>query len=237
MQKGQGLIFVIVGILVLVGVAGGAYFLGKSGKVEPAKVVSQPQISPQTVKSQPIHSVSESTKSAASPAPSDVWETANWINIKSNRCSVSIKVPVGWKNDDRYTQNVQNNSLLKGEYRNPCLYLESPDYREIPHSDGFEGVAFSLDRTSKGSSFKTVVVNNLNDFIKAHEAVFEPPTLKATNVQQKNYGNLSGIFYDFRAMEDTSNFIFEEDNYIYSFSWLKKINSQDIAIIIGTLKF
>lgn len=61
MQKGQGLIFVIVGILVAAIIAGGAYYLGRS---------TSPKPSPAPVVSQTPQSISTPTQNSLKPADS-----------------------------------------------------------------------------------------------------------------------------------------------------------------------
>lgn len=81
MQKGQAVILVLVGILVIIGVAGGAYYFGKSQVSKP--LTQNPMVASQTPQA----------TSAPSPAPD---ETANWkIYIDSNR-RFSIKYPAEW---------------------------------------------------------------------------------------------------------------------------------------------
>lgn len=92
-QKGFSSVVILVGILVLVGVAGGAYFLGKSAKVEPAKVVSAPQLTLQpTSVSQPSASPTGEFKQIPLPI--------KWIKYqatcKSLADHVEIYYPDNW---------------------------------------------------------------------------------------------------------------------------------------------
>ena len=90
MQRGNTAILIIVGILVLVGVAGGAYFLGR-----------------QTLS---LRGVSETSNAAilptSSPAPnvspvsSDADETANWKTYTNINGNYSIKFPSNWYSEE-----------------------------------------------------------------------------------------------------------------------------------------
>ncbi len=97
MEKGQTGILILVGVLVALAIAGGAYFLGKSTflgistKLEP---ISQP--TPQIVKSQPTPK-SESTSSVASPAPNGAGDMANWKTYTNNTYGFLIQYPLDWK--------------------------------------------------------------------------------------------------------------------------------------------
>lgn len=79
MSKGFSAVYVLVGILLVAAIAGGAYFLGRSGKVEPVKMVSQSQPTAQPV-------------SALQASPS-ADETANWKTYTNNKMGFEIKHP------------------------------------------------------------------------------------------------------------------------------------------------
>lgn len=73
MQKGQSLILVLIGILVMVAVAGGAYYLGRqtTPKPSPVPVISQ---TPQ-------------------PSPSPVDETINWKTYTNQKFGFNFNYP------------------------------------------------------------------------------------------------------------------------------------------------
>lgn len=93
-QEGQLLVLVLIGILVLAGVAGGAYFLGKSSKSEPVKVTSQTQPPPQ-----PTSVPQVSPTPDVSSVPTDTAETVNWLTFTSTKHTYSIKYPTSWKKE------------------------------------------------------------------------------------------------------------------------------------------
>ena len=77
MQKGQTGIFILVGILIIAVLVGGAYYLGKSVslKPSPAPVVTS-QITPTP---------------DVSPAPTGEGETANWKTYTNTTYNFQIK--------------------------------------------------------------------------------------------------------------------------------------------------
>ena len=83
-QKGQTGILIVVGILVLVGVAGGAYYLGMSNKVEPV-----PQPVPRTVQS--VTPTPESVEVAVE----EIEEISNWKTYNTDK--YSFKYPGDWE--------------------------------------------------------------------------------------------------------------------------------------------
>ncbi|MBI2600613.1 hypothetical protein HYW42_01555 [Candidatus Daviesbacteria bacterium] len=82
MQKGQTAVLVVLGILILGIVAGGAYYFGKS----------------QVAKPQQQNAVITSQTSQLTPAssPSPVDETANWKAYKDSKYAYSFKYPNTW---------------------------------------------------------------------------------------------------------------------------------------------
>ncbi|MBI2020735.1 hypothetical protein HYS94_05000 [Candidatus Daviesbacteria bacterium] len=75
MQKGQSLILIIVGILVVGLIAAGAYYFGKSSAPKPQ---TQVPVVTQT------------------PQPSQVDGTANWKTYTNNKLGFSLKIPSSW---------------------------------------------------------------------------------------------------------------------------------------------
>ncbi len=88
MQKGQTLIFLLIGILII---AGGAFYLGKSStpKPSPGPVVTAQPVSQST----PVPSSIPDT----SPTPAGLLDTANWKTYKSNAFKFSVKYPNNWQ--------------------------------------------------------------------------------------------------------------------------------------------
>lgn len=84
-QKGFSVLFIILGFVFIIGVAGGAYFLGKesSPKPSPTSVVTFPT-SQHTVTTSP---------SDINPEPTGAGETANWKMYVSENYGYSFKYP------------------------------------------------------------------------------------------------------------------------------------------------
>lgn len=93
-QKGFALILILVGILVLAGIVGGAYFLGKSNKTEPVKVVSTPQVT--------AHPTSQPTSVPQASASGDM---TNWKTYTNSKYNFSIQYPPTFIVEDRSTQS------------------------------------------------------------------------------------------------------------------------------------
>lgn len=83
MQKGQTPILIIVGILVVVVIAGGAYYLGRTTNPKPSPTPVVTSQSPQPTPN-------------ASPTPTDAGETANWITYTNIKANYSFKYPTDW---------------------------------------------------------------------------------------------------------------------------------------------
>lgn len=75
-QQGFTPIFILIGALIMVGVAGGAYYLGRTTS-------PKPELQNQVVTSSP------------QPSPS-IDETANWKTYTNIRLGFQIKYPLGW---------------------------------------------------------------------------------------------------------------------------------------------
>ncbi len=117
-QRGHSLIFLLIGILFLVIVAGGAYYLGKSNTPQPkactleAKVCSDGssvgRVGP-NCEFAPCPSPS-STNSAVSPAPNGAGETANWKTYTNslNKYQVMYPSTLVAKNDLGAGNNLNN---------------------------------------------------------------------------------------------------------------------------------
>ena len=96
-QKGQ-IQIILIGILILAGVAGGAYYFGKS----------------QAPKSKNPVVTSTSPTPDASPAPTGAEETANWKTYTNTQYSYSISYPDSWEVREAKPR-VGNSTVWSGE--------------------------------------------------------------------------------------------------------------------------
>ena len=85
MQKGFGLIYILIGVLILVSVAGGTYYLGRQATLKPSPA--------SVITSQTPH---PTLAPDASPVPTGVRETANWKTYTNTVYGYSISYPSGW---------------------------------------------------------------------------------------------------------------------------------------------
>ena len=106
MQKGQAPLLIIVGILAVIFIASGAYYLGRSTTPKPS-----PTPSP----------------SDASPAPTGAGETANWkkydFNQKAGKYgsayNFSIKYPADWQVREHDSGTTFDVAILSPDYAMP----------------------------------------------------------------------------------------------------------------------
>lgn len=93
-QKGQALIWIIVGVLVIAAVAGGAYYLGKQTTPKPSP---NPVVTPQT--SQPvIGALSNNTEISSVPSfrLNIAGRTEGWKTATYPKYGFSISYPADW---------------------------------------------------------------------------------------------------------------------------------------------
>lgn len=92
MQKGFAPILIILGIVLLLGVAGGAYYFGQVS----VKVPTSPSQTPVPTSQTSISPTQPVVKTTVSPTPTVVDETANWKTYTGNK--YSFKYPANdWK--------------------------------------------------------------------------------------------------------------------------------------------
>ncbi|MCL4365813.1 hypothetical protein M1437_01135 [Patescibacteria group bacterium] len=118
-QRGFTPILILVGVVIVGGLLGGAYFFGKSQ-------VAKPQTQNQVVSQTPLPVVS--TKPASS---SD--ETANWKTYSNN--DLSFKYPSGWSSDGMIITSSSPTIKLTvvqkdGTLMNECMQVESEETKK-----------------------------------------------------------------------------------------------------------
>lgn len=222
MQKGQTLIFLLIGVLVLAGVAGGVYYLGtrKSSTLQDTVSRQNPIVIPST-------SPQANNKPTSDTTPQND-ETANWKTYISP-CDLSIKYPQGW--------NAQKYFIV--DSIGSCVFITAPDYKQ--GGDSRSGFSITIKRLAKGSVNMNIILNTVDDYIKSVEAVLQPPT-PVTNKMTKTYGSLTGTQFDFGALESITNFIVSQGDYFYTIEWPTELQynghyRKNIDQIISTFKF
>lgn len=123
MQKGQTGILILVGILIIVGVAGGAYYLGKSSTLKLSSAPVAPYQAPQPTPPTSSDANREPSGSAVSPKPSGAGEIANWKTYTNKDYKFLIKYPSNMV----YEEPVNDTYLLLVAFRDPTIPIWS-DY-------------------------------------------------------------------------------------------------------------
>lgn len=151
MEKGQTVLWIMVGVLIIAGIAGGAYYLGKSTtpKSSPAPVVTSPaatQRGEQTSQSSPIKD--------ASPAPTGAGETANWKTYTDNIDNFTVRYPQSW------TVNRFRNQIIFATTDQPGGRIELTINNENDISiEPFKKLQNTANNTI---SVKEIVINSLS---------------------------------------------------------------------------
>lgn len=105
MQKGFAPILILVGILVIIGIAGGAYYLGKSQNSQPK---SQSQVVSQTPTPSPN----------ANLVPNASAETANWKTYINDTYAFQIKYPEKFNLNENIRKENFYDNLVSISYQN-----------------------------------------------------------------------------------------------------------------------
>lgn len=101
-QRGFTPLFIILGIALVIGIAGGAYYLGKTQI--PKQQSQNPVVNSQT----PQPTTISQTTSIPSPTLSD--ETANWKTYTNTKCKYSIAFPNNYKTLSDFINGAQADS-------------------------------------------------------------------------------------------------------------------------------
>lgn len=105
MQKGQTGILILAGIVLVIALVGGAYYLGKSAtlKSSPAPVVTSPA------------SRDEQTPQPSPSSSPSLDETANWKTYTSTKYGFTLKYPNDWeiKSENEIVDSVTTKTTLQ----------------------------------------------------------------------------------------------------------------------------
>ncbi len=139
-QKGLAGVYILVGILVVLTIAGGAYFLGKSNKSEPAKVVSQP--AQQIVKASPTPESTSSQNNTQTFSAIDSWTMSSTSNI-----DFLVTSPTGQQEGVLPTTKTSVNTLPNASY-GVQIGIKDPTGKTPPLPDM---LYFNLDSPANGT--------------------------------------------------------------------------------------
>jgi len=123
MQKGQSLILILVGVLIVVGIAGGAYYLGKqrSSSAPSNNQTACTQDAKICPDGSAVGRVGPNCEFAECPKPSATPdETANWKTYINTKYSFSFKYPPDW---------ILNEEGSEDGY---AVWFYRPDYKDNP---------------------------------------------------------------------------------------------------------
>ncbi len=227
-QRGHSLIFLLIGILFLVIVAGGAYYLGKLNTPQPkactleAKICadgsSVGRVGP-NCEFAPCPSPS-STNSAVSPAPNGAGETANWKTYTNTQYGFSLQYQFTWAvSENIYTPNLAPMLFIVAWVKNAAM-------TEFP-SD----MSVTVYSNSNNEDVKT--------FINKHIALIPGDT----NIQQITVSGEQGIRVSLPGATNNENVIISHRGWIYQIrvSHSERVQddipSQIFDQILSTFKF
>jgi len=198
MQKGQILIWIIVGALVIA-VAGGAYYLGRSTSPKPSPAP--------TVTSQTPQPTSSPSPSDASPAPTGAGETANWKTYTNTTFNYSIKYPPEVSLEEKPGGFISTDKQIYVDVRNsdpeqcrgdcPIIQL-----REEININGLKGKKLAGYIGAVGGSvpqsYQTIVIPHNNSFYNftVYELKYDeiqPPTRQIGQIPEKEIKLLEKI--------------------------------------------
>ncbi len=185
-QKGQVQVLILAGIVLLIAVAGGIFYLGR---------VTAPKSQTQT----PVVTSSPQPSPTVSPTPSPN-STVNWKILNSEKCDFSLKYPDNWTSRTEPLLPppgvIMSGSGRIGtsEFQRWCALLWVSmlgiDYNKWGR-DLNQDFFVDINRTLKGSiSYPTnITINSLDDLIKTHST-------STYNVQDKTFNILKGKYYE-----------------------------------------
>ena len=243
-QKGFVPILILVGVLVITTVAGGAYFIGRSSSPGPESSPT-PVITSQFPKSSPLQNI-QTPQPTVIPTPTPD-PTINWQTINIEKCRFNLRYPTDWvvRTEPRKPPMgvVEMPAIVSGtddESEVFCAWLYFPlpgiNYNDFFKSQDNDFYIY-INKKLKGSRVSNTVLNSPDDVIKT--------TLgKIDNIQDKNFNSLKGKFFVNNMRDDsrngTLNFIFEQGKYIYHVLWTKSTNENykgEIELIIQSINF
>ena len=188
-QKGFSLIFVILGLVVVITIAGGTYYLGRS---------TSPKPSPNSVVT------SQTPQSTSSPSPSDTSreptgpaEIANWKTYTNSQYGFSIQHPsdlvVSEQGAIRLTNETSMPKVIPDKYINILIFVRTSD----PQINLREWIEKDTTRNKPDGTMGSVVVGAIEDY---------------------QSGDLKGFIYHGGAEVDIKHVLFQKEDQIFDFT-------------------
>ncbi len=199
----------LVGIIIVVGIMVGAYYLYS-----------------QNHKQLPI---GQENKSVAAKTVLPKGSSIGKETFSSARCSLSLNYPGDWK-------AIEPNNDLNQDYQYVCVDIQAPNYKIS--DGGFTGTQIHITRTKLGITFtisesEKYVINSIDDLIRVLEG--HPYSGgKVQNKQTKVITGISGTYYEWSTISSISVI---KAGYIYSINYPKTDDNSDITQeIINSIK-
>lgn len=215
-QKGQLTIFILVGILVLAGVAGGAYFLGKSGQSKPGQTVSQSQPTPQPT---------SGPQASHIPDP-----TANWKTYTNAKVGFQVKYP------PRYPKP----ALPSGAPTSSTIYADENSEGNIifgeKSTDSFSIFVFPFTGT-----LDELLITQQAKYTRPYNGL--PPDNFVTTTREvridgvKALWKISSYKEGAFAQEKHNNIFFTNKNYGFILNTWPDYNEKELNQILSTFRF
>lgn len=244
-QRGfSSIILIVTAIIISLSMLGAGFYLG-SLKKEPDKTV----INSETNTSSQKNATSEA-KAVASPNVdlNEAIKDNRWVYIENGKivfpCHISITLPAGWR-------------VL---YNPSCIDLAGPDYKLVdnPRPGVLQeriGINFTIGHAffpRKVSQYvdgqmKEYEVNDIQSYVESKNEDFN----EISDIQDKTYGRIKGIFYSNRPVSGSgqsrhvsdfpiSNFVFANGTTFYHATWqqrYEKGNEVDLNTILYSIEF
>lgn len=164
-QKGFAPILIILGIVLLLGAVGGAYYFGQSS-VKPSTSVSQTPVSNSQTSISPTQSPAKTTISPTpTSVPTVVDETVSWKTYVNTKYGFSFKYPQGFETDTASGNPIDSGkifrisflSLDKEDTLSIMTALAEADFSYARKTYGFEGMKNISDSSIQVGSFDTEI--------------------------------------------------------------------------------
>lgn len=199
MQKGNVLIFLLVGIVVLAAI-GGAFYLGRSTLLrQDFAGQATPQPSPSPVATS---QVATSPNPNTNPIPNGTGETASWKTYTNKKVGFSISYPENWI--------LEENPLDDQLWTGIQISLQSPEdvkHNANPLADFGNGLFLYIYDNPKRIS--------IDDFIREDWQITDPSMMQW---EPYTVGNMQGRQYNLPGCCAGEDIFLSTDKYIFYFA-------------------